>query len=419
MRNICVLVCCLLLTFDLLAQEDSSLSLEDIQKRTETLEKKISKLSKLKISGYIQGQFQYGEKEAKLNVGSDNNDLHKSFNRIGIRRGRIKLAYEEEIVEGVFQLDLTEKGIYVKDLYVNMKDPWIKSTQLRVGIFNRPFGFEIKHSSSKRETPERSTIFRTLFPQERDLGAVLIIQAPKSSAWSMLKLEAGLFAGNGIKQETDNRKDFIGHLSFNKTIGNVISLELGISYYNGGVYQGNQNIYKVQGKTFILDNRDSNKGKFAQREYFGCNMQFSIFSSIGKTQLRGEYLFGQQPGNLESSKSPNSSSLPEYDTYIRDFMGWYVVFVQDIGTLPFSAVAKYDYYDPNTKVEKNEIGENGTGKTDLSQNTFGFGGIWKVNNSLLLQAYYEINKNEKTVNVEGMNTDIENNVFTLRLQYNF
>ncbi|MCC8145985.1 MAG: OprO/OprP family phosphate-selective porin, partial [Bacteroidales bacterium] len=406
-----------LLTHVIVAQENN-ISFHELQQKTETIEDEIIKLKKLKVSGYIQAQYQYGEKDATLGVGTSN-ETDESFNRIGIRRGRIKFTYEEGIASGVFQIDFTEKGIGFKDAYLNIKDPWMKTNQLRAGIFDRPFGFEISHSSSRRESPERSTVFQTLFPQERDLGAMLVLQAPKSSPLNILKLEAGFFAGNGIKQETDNRKDFIGHLSMNKTIGNNISFGAGISYYNGGVYQGTENVYKMQDKEFVVNNDASNKGEFAKREYFGLDAQFSIITAWGQTQLRGEYLFGQQPGAVNSSKSPNASELPEYDTYLRDFSGWYVVFVQDIGTLPFSAVLKYDSYDPNTKVSKDEIGLKGTTKTDLFQNTLGFGGIWKINNNLRLQAYYEINKNEKSANVEGMNEDLENNVFTMRLQYKF
>ncbi|GHS92279.1 hypothetical protein FACS1894203_4530 [Bacteroidia bacterium] len=98
------------------------------------------------------------------------------------------------------------------------------------------------------------------------------------------------------------------------------------------------------------------------------------------------------------------------------------MFVQDIGKLPFSAILKYDWYDPNTKVRKNETGQNGTGIADLAQNTLGLGALWSINNSLRLQAYYEINKYEKTDNIQVKETpvnDLKLNVFTLRLQYKF
>lgn len=374
----------------------------------------------VKLSGYIQSQYQYGEKDAALKVGTSNENPKESFNRIGIRRGRFKLtATDGKLASGVFQVDVTEKGVGFKDAYLNLKDPWFNTIQLRAGIFDRPFGNEISYSSSRRESPERSTLFQTLFPEERDLGAMLVLQPAKTSVWNILKLEAGLFAGNGIKQETDSRKDFIGHLSLAKTVGNAFSYGLGASYYNGGVYQGSEKVYTLNDKKFVLDENETNKGGFAKREYVGFDFQVAIASSLGITQLRAEYLFGQQPGLSGSSKSPNASSLPAADTYIRNFSGAYAIFVQDLGALPLSAVVKYDFYDPNTEISGDEIGKEETSKTDLSFNTLGLGVLWKISNAFRLQAFYEINKNETSANVSGRTEDLKDNVFTLRLQYKF
>ncbi|MDH6356828.1 hypothetical protein [Parabacteroides sp. PF5-9] len=378
----------------------------------------IQKLQRLKVSGYIQTQYQRGEEHASLKVGSANENLNESFNRIGIRRGRIKFVYEKGITSGVFQLDLTEKGLGFKDVYLNIKDPWLKSNSLKAGVFDRPFGYEIGYSSSRRESPERSTIFQTLFPDERDLGAMIALQAGKDSPLNFIKLEAGLFAGNGIKQEIDSRKDFIGHLSADKKWNNL-QLSGGLSYYNGSVYQGTENVYSMNGNSFILINSADNVGKFAKREYIGFDLQFDIESIWGITAIRTEYLFGTQPGKDSGSKSPNSSSLPRYDTYIRDFAGGYVILIQDLGRLPFTAVLKYDWYDPNTKIVDHEIGLNHTTKGDIAQNTLGLGMLWNINANLRLQAYYEINKNEKTKNISGYEKDRKDDVFTLRLQYKF
>jgi phosphate-selective porin len=387
--------------------------------RIEKLESAVKTLQKLKISGYVQTQLQYGEKDALLKVGNINENLEKSFNRLGIRRGRIKLAYEEGIASGVFQLDITEKGLGVKDAYLAIKDPWMKSNALKAGVFDRPFGNEISYSSSRRESPERSTIFQTLFPDERDLGALLLLQPAKTSALNFLKLEAGLFAGNGIKQETDSRKDFIGHLSADKSIGRNLQLGGGVSYYNGGVYQGTENVYRMEGKQFVLHSDVKNIGQFAKREYFGFDAQFNLKSKLGTTQLRAEYLLGEQPGAKALSKSPNASVLPSVNTYIRNFGGGYAILVQDFGKLPLSGVLKYDWYDPNTKIAKNDVGLNETAEGDVAYNTFGFGMLWNVNSSVRLQAFYEINKNETSENLIGYETDRKDNVFTLRAQYKF
>lgn len=400
-----------------ISQENISERIDKIEQQAEKTEKSVSALKKLKVSGYVQTQFQYGEKDASLKVGSANENKEEAFNRIGVRRGRIKFVYEEGIASGVFQIDLTEKGIAFKDVYLNLKDPWMKSNALRTGIFDRPFGYEISYSSSRRESPERSAVFQALFPQERDLGAMLILQPSAKSALNFISLQAGLFAGNGIKAETDNRKDFIGQLKFAPRLNDNISFGIGASYYNGGVYQGTTDVYTMQGNEFTLSSDASNKGKFAKREYLGFDGQVNIKSILGATKLNAEYLFGQQPGTQTSTNSPNGN-LPDYDVYIRNFQGGYVMLVQSIGSLPFSVVVKYDWYDPNTKIAGNALGLNGTGKADMQKNTLGAGAIWDATKQIRLLAYYEFNNREKSENIAEPN-GFKSDAFTLRLQYKF
>ena len=374
-------------------------------------------LGDINVSGYIQLQYQYGEKDALLEVGANNENPEKAFNRIGVRRGRLKFAYEKKIFSSVFQMDITENGIDLRDVYIDVTEPWMGIATLRAGVFDRPFGYEINYSSSRRESPERSAIFQTLFPQGRDMGAMLQFQAPETSPWHILKLETGLFAGNGIKRETDSRKDFIGHLSAYKMLNNM-QFGAGVSYYNGSVYQGTSDIYTMSGNGFVLNSDARNKGQFAKREYVGVDAQFSLKTLLGTTNLRAEYIFGQQPAIQHSVESPNSSTLPDDDTYIRNVNGWYVMFVQDIGRLPFQLVAKYDMLDPNTDISGNQVGEINTSITDLMQNTFGFGALWHINTDFMLMAYYEINNYEKTINLPAI-AESKRDVFTLRLQYRF
>ena len=394
---------------------------------------KVSAQPQVKVSGYLQAQYQHGQQDATLGVGTANErsgaslenpessleDSRASFERFGIRRGRVKFTATEGIASGVMQLDFTEKQVGLKDAYFNLRDPWQGVAQLRAGVFDRPFGHEIGYSSSQRESPERSTVFRTLFPQERDMGAMLTLQAPKSSAWHALKLEAGLFAGNGIQQETDSRKDFIGHLSAAGQVTPLLHLSGGVSHYSGSVYQGTEQVYRMSGRAFELDAQPTHKGGYARRRYTGFDAQATLRTVFGRTQLRTEYLFGQQPATATSSKSPNASSLPTTDTYLRTFNGAYAIVTQDIGRLPLAAVLKYDYYDPNTKVSGADIGVGGTSQADVAVHTFGAGALWQVTSAVRLQAYYEINRNEKAAQLAAWQSDRKDNVFTLRLQYKF
>ncbi|MDR2969730.1 MAG: OprO/OprP family phosphate-selective porin [Tannerellaceae bacterium] len=378
-----------------------------------------SRLKNLTLSGYIQGEYQYGGKSASLLVGKGNTDPDKSFSRTGIRRGRIKLEYTENIASAVFQLDLTEKGLGIKDAHLKIKDPWLRTNSLQAGLFNSPFGYENSYSASSRESPERSAISQSLFPEEQDLGAMLVLQPAESSPLRFLKLEAGLFSGNGIRQETDSKRDFAGRLSASKSLTHGFSFTLGISLYNGFAYQGTENVYRMEGNTFVLHTNASNLGSFAKREYYGVDAQISFAGLLGKTKLQAEYLLGQQPGTPTGSKTPAYSLLSGYDTYIRNFRGGYAMLTHYIGKSPLAAVVKYDWYDPNTDVSGDNVGLNETTATDLARSTWGTGVLWDINKALRLQAYYEFKDNEKASAIAGMNENVDDDVFTLRLQYKF
>ena len=408
----------------LIKLEQQAKEIEQLKKRTNTIDKIVKKLDKLKVSAYIQTEFQHGQQDATLKVGDKNENMDKSFNRIGVRRGRLKFEYTDGIGRAAVQIEVNDKGVSFRDLYIGVKDPWIGRNSVMLGVFNRPFGYEVGYSTSNLESPERATIIQYFFPDERDLGAMLTLQTKKESKLHFLKLEAGIFAGNSINKETDNRKDFIGRLSATKEIGSWGKWGLGTSYYNGSVYNPTTASYRMSGKYFV-ESTEANTGTYMKREYVGFDGQFSAKSSWGKTTVRAEGLFGVQPGIASSSKSPNSSKRPtdepENALYARNFNGYFFYLIHDILSSPFSAVLKYDVYDPNTKVAGNEVGvENSfTSKTDLAQSTMAVGGLWRINKNLRVQAYYEFKANEKSEHVEGYTAERLEDMFTLRLQYKF
>ena len=145
-----------LLPFSMGAQEvDQSVEkrIDSLATEVTTLDKVVQKLSKFKVSAYIQGQYQYGQEDATLKVGDKNENLDKGFNRIGIRRGRMKFEYNDEIGTGAVQIEVNDKGVSFRDLYIGIKDPWTKRSQLMAGVFNRPFGFH--RASGCREGDRR------------------------------------------------------------------------------------------------------------------------------------------------------------------------------------------------------------------------------------------------------------------------
>jgi len=414
------------------SQEAKVDSLNMLDQRVTTVEDGLFQLKKLKLSGYIQAQWQstqldsLGNKSNDMKVGTGLNQLEKTpgisdYNRYGVRRGRLKATYEDFGCQAVIEFDISEGGLKTKDLYLNILDPWVNTFALKGGVFDRPFGYEIAYSSSKLESPERSRIIQTLFPDEKDLGSMLTIQAPKTSPWNVLKLEAGLLSGNSINKDYKSKKDLAAHLTFNKALA-TMKYGVGVSMYSGSVLQTNVNVYTMSNGAFVLNNTASNLNSYASRSYFGIDAQFSVASDLGLSSIRGEYISGKQPGTSGSSASLNNAdptTIAAGDTYIRPFSGGYINFVQDIADTKHSIVVKYDWYDPNTSVSGDKVGSAAkTGKADMAYSTLGLGYMYRMNNNVRVMAYYDIVSNEST-KVKGYFSNVKDNLVTVRLQYKF
>jgi hypothetical protein len=416
-----------------IAQESGKVdSLNLLDQRITSVEDGLLQLKKLKFGGYIQAQWQssqldsLGNKSNDMKVGIGKNGPESlpgvgNYNRYGVRRGRLKATYEDFGCQAVVEFDISEGGLKTKDLYLNVLDPWVNTFAIKGGVFDRPFGYEVAYSSSKLESPERSRIIQTLFPDEKDLGSMLTIQAPKTSPWNVLKLEAGLLSGNSISKDYKSKKDFAAHLTYSKAVA-TMKYGFGVSVYSGSILQTNANVYSMKNGAFVLDNTASNLNSFANRSYFGADGQFSIASDLGLSSIRAEYISGKQPGSAGSTASPNGydpTTAAAFDTYIRKFSGGYVNFVQDIAGTKHSIVVKYDWYDPNTDVSGSQIGVAAkTGKADMAYSTLGLGYMYRLNNNVRLMAYYDMVSNE-SIKVKGYFSNVKDNLVTVRFQYKF
>ena len=436
------------------SQEEKIDTLNVHEQRITSIEDAVTQAKKLKISGYVQAEWQMsqidinGKASQDMKVGAGANAAENaaegnitpsgsSFNRFGVRRGRLKATYTDFGCIGVVYIDATEKGVVLKEAYASALDPWAGVATLKGGIFNRPFGYEIEYSSSSRETPERSRIIQTLFPSERDLGGMITLQAPKGTPWSVLKLDAGLLAGNAIGVDVKSQKDFIAHLTYTNSTASV-KYAIGASIYNGTVFQPTTKTYSMKGDSVFALTGDSasTKNKSTNRQYFGFDAQLNFATVAGLTSLRGEYLFGTQPGTSSSTSSYNNSTIPanDYkgtnDIYIRKFAGGYIQLSQDIADTKHTVTVKYDWYDPNTAVSGDKIGastsvsgQKATSKADIAYSTIGFGYLYRMNNNIKLMAYYDMPVNEKTAKLNKAGSDytkvLAANLLTIRMQVKF
>ncbi|MDD4971424.1 MAG: hypothetical protein PHT07_18495 [Paludibacter sp.] len=439
LKNFTIIALGLLSSTFAFSQEEKVDPIDVHEQRISLLEDAATQAKKLKFSGYIQAQWQSSQLDSALNKSNDmkvgivNNGPEKvagtkNYNRYGVRRGRLKTTYEDFGCQAVIEFDISESGLKTKDVYLNVLDPWLNTFAVKGGVFDNPFGYEIGYSSSKLESPERSRLIQTLFPDEKTLGSMLTIQAPKTSPWTVLKLEAGLVAGNAISKDYKGKKDFVAHLTYNNSTA-TMKYGIGASMYSGTTLQTDTNVYVMKNNAFSRTIGTKPNGS-ADRQYFGVDGQFSIVSDLGLTQIRAEFITGTQPGSASSSASPNaldptSSSFVASPTYIRKFQGGYINFVQDIANTKHSIVVKYDWYDPNTDVTGDKISylTNGTtklSKTDMAYSTLGLGYMYRMNNNVRIMAYYDMVSNEKVI-LKGFiaKKDLADNVVTLRLQYKF
>ena len=388
---------------------------DTIQATLEKIQSELSLIKNLKITGYMQAQAVFTDSVNGFGANYD-----KKFQ---VRRGRLKFAYSSNpLSQYVIQMDITEAGVGVKDAYAKFTDPYTKAVTLTAGLFNRPFGYEIEYSSSNRESPERSMFTTTLMQKERDLGAMLTFQAPKTSRWNFVKLDLALVAGNGMTTETDRYKDFIGRINFTKSYMNEkIKLSGGASYYWGGPNNPNATLvgnWTENGNKYFATST-ATKGSRVIREITGLDFQASLDNAFGMTTLRGEYVFGRQTGTLKSSASPTVVLIATDVAATRPTAGYYFYLVQNILQSRHSIVVKYDSYDPNTAVSGNEIvAANGFSKADVKYSTLGLGYAIRLDSNIKMTFYYDKVTNEST-GISGFTQDLKDNLFTIRLQYKF
>lgn len=392
------------------------------------------KFDHLKIGGYLQPQFQVAEsKAAKSFEGGDFGS--QVNNRFMLRRSRVRIDYahfeegKKPDVQIVFQFDANERAFTVRDIWGRVFENQLKLFSFTMGMFARPFGFEINYSSSERESPERGRMSQTLMKSERDLGAMITFNSRrKVSRFKYLKADVGLFNGQGINAagDFDNTKDLIGNISLKPfPVTKKITAAVGASILKGGLIQNTKYVFttqQVQGiKSMVVDSSLENLYKTSPRHYYGTNVQINYKNSKGlTTELRAEVIAGTQTGTAISSETPNALLTGNDGFHIRHFNGAYFYLIQQLFTSRHQVFIKYDWYDPNTKVKGNEIGITSAGFSgaDIKYNTLGFGYINNLTENAKLILYYANVKNEKT-QLTGFTRDLKDDVFTCRLQFRF
>jgi hypothetical protein len=457
-----------------------------IEERITNAEGDLEKLTKIKLSGYIQAQY--------FNYEQSSNYPNNNFM---IRRARVNVTYEP--TSGVaFNLepDFQPGNFSIKNAYIKVNEPWLKTFSLWAGKFDRP-DYEVEYSSSNLECLERSRVITTLYPDEKAIGFKLEIMPKKTH----LKVQIALLNGNegytytdvnGItinaaqnNVDFDGFKDLVLRATYSFKLGSFGGLNIGAHGYYGKV---KANSIDLLNSDFSYNKSESNIGNSVRRNWVGVEAQLYM-DVLGGLELKGEYLFGINgaPGSyVKNSPVSSSSYTMKNDTLTltqttttttaitpsieRNFMGYYVYLIKNIGKRNQFAV-RYDYYNPNTKINTDSISTkfgyskstttttNGTpafsksnnmytikqtvatttdklmsGVNDIALGTWTFAWTYFFSDNIKIQLAYSIPLNEKlpnagkvvtsyTVNnVPGTydyNNVIKQNFLTLRLQAKF
>lgn len=437
--NIWKAAVCLLLFFCNVQTAQAQRYLTDIDSSffiKDTVRPVIRRFENLNISGYMQPQFQVAQSDGAPSY-EGGNFSQFSRSRFMLRRARIKIDYllrtvsRYPKVQFTFQLDATERGVIVRDMFIRLFETKKNVLSMTTGFFARPFGFEVNLGSSYRESPERGRMSQILMPGERDLGAMFSFEPQdKKHKLAHLRFDAGFFNGQGASGTTDfdSHKDFISRFTVKPYKLGHSELSGGLSLLLGGWKNGTKYVYETgtlsNGSTgFLVDSSASNLGKSAPRHYYGADMQYKIKHTYGETELRAEFWTGTQPGTSATSTNPGtlpaSNNVP-VPTYVRHFNGAFFYFLQHIVNTRNQLILKYDWYDPNTKVAGTAIGKPGTNlnATDIRFATLGIGYAFLFNPQTRLIFYYDRVWNEKTL-AGGYTADLKDDIFTCRLQFRF
>lgn len=394
-------------------QDDVSTQVEEIKSQVGGIDEAVKelqtdrdKMKKMKISGYLQMNWEQTESESGFGVDPyDATDEVKS--RFRLRRARVKFTYEESFGRMVVQADFGNTKLELKDAYLEFDEPWLRMISLRMGVFNRP-AYEVEYSSSQRESVERSAVIRALYPGERDLGAMITL-APED----LFTFQFAAFNNTHLGTYTQSNPNygseplyFMTRLTKSLTLGEV-GLDLGAHARFGNTRLNTNRVIEsdspTSGSGAVVDSTTYAVGDGVGRNWYGFEMQL-YYDFLGGMKILGEYIMGSDVNQL-------STAAPLSPARLRDFSGWYVMLVKNVGT-DFQVAAKYDVYTPNTAIESENINTT----SELERSTLGLGLHNYTFENVRLTLWYEVNTWATNTKYGA---DPKDNLLTFRAQYKF
>ncbi|MBK7142360.1 MAG: hypothetical protein IPH75_09795 [bacterium] len=382
--------------------------LDGMNENLAVLNSDVSILKWVKTSGYLQARWEYMDSLANFTSGPDLKQNNGASN-LYIRRGRIKFQVTPNTTSKyVIYFDASKNSVSLKEAYAELsKTVNFHTVALTVGQFNWPFGYEIEYSSSQRDFPERSAAENALFKGERDRGLNLTYTAPK-----YFSANIGVFNGYGIDDKNyswwdpTRQKDVIARAKVKLGM-----LDFGLSGYWGEYFQPGtaavaaSTVWRDNDGDHVVDSTEVTNtaakaavpGFSKDKNRYGMDAQLYLdFLPIGGTAVRGECYWA-----TDYDKTGGSDSLVNRQ-------GWYLWVSQAI-TTKFGAALRYDYWDPNSETAINDA----LGTLSMAMHYY-----WDPN--VRITAAYDMpRKLEGTSKFSKLESDPEDNRFTLQFQFMF
>jgi hypothetical protein len=287
-------------------------------------------LKKLKISGFVQGRYEYHQDamDGWLN--------YKNQNRFYVRHAYLGAKYEGKNGEYFVQIDGNNNdGVVLKDAEATFVDTWTPlNLRLTIGQFKVPFGYEIGQSDADRELPERAQVILGLFPGDRDRGARL------QASYDIFRLKVALVNGASFGQKDPSDYKGVVQNGFDpngfKTVVGRLGADLG--FLAGG-------ISGLWGRTLDTKWPDPTKSDLGSMYYFeqlrlGADAQGYIdVPQVGGLAVKGEIIWARKTNLDYPVLGPANTCLNSQS------LGWMLTVVQNIG--PYLGVAlRFDQFDP-------------------------------------------------------------------------
>jgi hypothetical protein len=212
-------------------------SLRDPEGPLQTVISNVSRIDKIRLSGYVQARYESFEDTREATGSGANSARPAVTDRFTLRRVRFVVAARPTDKVAVrLQVDAAGGTVDPRDAWIDyfVTGNPVTGPTATIGQMKVPFGFEVVQSSGVREAPERGRVARFFFPDERDRGFKV---ATKTGG--KVFAEVGVFNGtqpgrtgrNNV--DNNNDKDLAGRVRtslFNGILDLGASINLGTTF---------------------------------------------------------------------------------------------------------------------------------------------------------------------------------------------